>query len=118
MRKDQAEFLANQLSESFNGEQIILVESREWEHFVPTHVSLGKVGKISSIQEGQNQVLIMEFNGMGYEGLDNPVINQQTISFTVVNGTGQKIYRSFTLPEAKGLKILEMFRWIGLKFAL
>lgn len=111
MTKEQAELLVNELDVLLKDEQVILVESREWEHFIPKHISLEKLGKISSIQEGQNHVLVIGT----YVGLDNPVIYLKTISFMVINGTGQKIYRSFTL--ARDWKDnQETFRWVGLSY--
>lgn len=112
MTKEQTVLLTKELGELFNGEQVVLVESREWEHFIPKHVSLEKVGAISSVQEGQNHVLVLGT----YSGLDDPIFYLKTISFTVVNGTGKKIYRSFTLAR-EWKDDQEMSRWIRLAYA-
>ncbi|MBI2063689.1 MAG: hypothetical protein HYT65_01710 [Candidatus Yanofskybacteria bacterium] len=113
MNREQAEFLVSELTLLFKDEYVVLVESREWEHFIPMHVSLEKLDKISSIQEGQNHVLVIGTRA----GLDNPIIDLKTILFTVINGTGKKIYRSFTL--ARDWKDdQEATRWIRLKYAL
>ena len=117
MTKEQTELLANELGVLFKDENVVLVESREWEHYVPKHVFCGKVSGISSTQEEQNHVLCIVFGGTGYSGLDNPVLNFKTLLFTVVNGTGKKIYRSFTLArEWKDDR--EMAHWSRLQFAL
>lgn len=112
MNREQAELLTKELIELFKEEQVILVESREWEHFVPKHVSLEKAGAISLVQESQNHVLVIGI----YNGLDNPIIYLKTILFTVVNGTGKKIYRSFTLAR-EWKDDQEMSRWIRLAYA-
>ena len=117
MTKEQATILTHDLSKLLDNELIILAEAREWEHFIPKHVYLEKVEKVSSIQGEQNHVLCITCGAIGYSGLDNPVINFKTISFTVINGIGKKIYRSFTLArEWKDNQ--EMSCWIRLAHAL
>lgn len=118
MTKEHAELLVHELGFLLKDEPVILVESREWEYYVPKHVSLGKVSVVSSAQEKQNHVLGIEFNNCLYGGLDYLVMDgETTIVFKILNSAGKQIYRSFTLARAYK-DGQEMIRWIQLKFAL
>ncbi len=120
MTEEKAEMLARELRGLLVGEQVILVEAYEWEGFVPKHVSLMIAANVSSVQEKQNYVLrivLCVHPNAIYGALDNPVIDQKTILFSVVNETGQKIYRSLTLAR-EFRDDAEMVAWVSLKYAL
>ncbi len=120
MTKGRAELLVRELEELFKSKSVVLVESYEWENFVPKRVYPGcEVNRISLFHGEQNSTITISVSEIScYTDLDNPVVEGATIAFTVIGAMG-RIYRSFTLGEDRWFKDETVRnRWLALKYAL
>lgn len=115
MTKELARTLAQALTEMLRDRPVIFVQAVEWESFVPKCVfaSSSGVSQIQLVSRGKNSTLLIVLEGVKYKNLDNPVIRNQTIVFTVKCTNGQKIYTSFSLLKTPSAPYCA--HWLALK---